>query len=397
MNEVQIKEIVRGIIREEFKQSLSEARGIPKLFLKIEAVKKEIDRLTAERKSKFGGEYARKLNAETDPKKREQLKQPILAISKKISAYQKNLADLYDMEEKYIQNLDKDADYNDVSDYTDTLHLESVNEATLQKGKTYGGSKCEGGCFVGKTGLMKIIKISKENPKDVFMFREDNFSGLQPHFVKNGVIAKATVINPAYDFEKHKVNSLKIGNDVILSVRLFVSTNESVSEGKKAFKVNPGIGKSKYSISSHDGHKKHNDGSDFWDIQIYKNKVDLEKGIKDYKSKGFVEESINELKLIPKGNGIPGNFFKIKAKYNTFAEYEPHAKIGDTILKYSKKSPSMRAWLATGNLDDRAKQYLSKVHSIGTDGVNLTLFGKQTPASVHPSDKKELAVVVLQN
>ena len=291
----------------------------------------------------------------------------------------------------------KDADYSDVSDYTDTLHLESVNESTLQKGKTYGGSKCEGGCFVGKTGLMKIIKISKENPKDVFMFREDNFSGLQPHFVKNGVIAKATVINPAYDFEKHKVNSLKIGNDVILSVRLFVSTNESVSEGKKAFKVNPGIGKSKYSISSHDGHKKHNDGSDFWDIQIYKNKVDLEKGIKDYKSKGFVEESINELKLIPKGNGIPGNFFKIKAKYNTFAEYEPHAKIGDTILKYSKKSPSMRAWLATGNLDDRAKQYLSKVHSIGTDGVNLTLFGKQTPASVHPSDKKELAVVVLQN
>lgn len=112
---------------------------------------------------------------------------------------------------------------------------ESVNETTLQKGKTYGGSKCEGGCFVGKTGLMKIIKISKENPKDVFMFRDDNYSGLQPHFVKNGVIAKATVINPAYDFEKHKVNNLKIGNDVILSVRLFVSTNESVTEAAHGY------------------------------------------------------------------------------------------------------------------------------------------------------------------
>jgi hypothetical protein len=108
---------------------------------------------------------------------------------------------------------------------------EPVTEA-LVKGKTYGGSKCEGGCFVGKAGLMKIIKISKDSPKDVFMFRDDNYSGLQPHFIKNGVIAKATVINPAYDLEKHKVRNLKIGNDVILSVRLFVSTNESVTECK---------------------------------------------------------------------------------------------------------------------------------------------------------------------
>jgi hypothetical protein len=112
----------------------------------------------------------------------------------------------------------------------DMIKYESVNEASLQKGKTYGGSKCEGGCFIGKEGLKKIIKISKDSPKDVFMFRDDNYSGLQPHFVKDGVIAKATTINPAYDLEKNKVRSLNIGNDVILSVRLFVSTNESVNE-----------------------------------------------------------------------------------------------------------------------------------------------------------------------
>ena len=107
---------------------------------------------------------------------------------------------------------------------------ESINEASLQKGKTYAGSKCEGGCFIGKEGLKKIIKISKDSPKDVFMFRDDNYSGLQPHFIKDGIIAKATTINPAYDLEKNKVRSLNIGNDVILSVRLFVSTNESVNE-----------------------------------------------------------------------------------------------------------------------------------------------------------------------
>jgi hypothetical protein len=114
---------------------------------------------------------------------------------------------------------------------------ESVTEVTLQKGKTYGGTKCEGGCFMGKEGLKKIIKISKDSPKDVFMFRDDNYSGLQPHFVKDGVIAKATVLNPAYDLEKHKVRNLNIGKDVILSVRLFVSTNESITEAKSDYEV----------------------------------------------------------------------------------------------------------------------------------------------------------------
>jgi len=72
------------------------------------------------------------------------------------------------------------------------------------------------------------------------------------------------------------------------------SFRESVNEGKKAFKVNPQIGKAKYSISFHDGKSKNKDGSDFWGIETFKNKVDLEKGIKNYKSKGFVQESVNE-------------------------------------------------------------------------------------------------------
>ena len=74
---------------------------------------------------------------------------------------------------------------------------------------------------------MKLIKISKDNPENVFMFRDDNYSGIQPHFIKNGIIGKATTINPAYDLDKNKVRNFKIGNDVILSVRLFESVNEA--------------------------------------------------------------------------------------------------------------------------------------------------------------------------
>lgn len=95
-----------------------------------------------------------------------------------------------------------------------------------------------------------------------------------------------------------KLVATKLSNDELQYLNRINKTdlqkNESVNEGKKVFKVNPQIGKAKYSISYHDGVKKHKDGSDFFDIEIFKNKVDLEKAIKNYKSKGFIEESINE-------------------------------------------------------------------------------------------------------
>ena len=79
-----------------------------------------------------------------------------------------------------------------------------------------------------------------------------------------------------------------------LTIKLF---GESVNEGKKRFKQQNGIGKSKYTISYHDGKKKHKDGSDFFDIKIFKNKPELEAFKKDLVSKGFVKESVNEAKF----------------------------------------------------------------------------------------------------
>jgi hypothetical protein len=91
---------------------------------------------------------------------------------------------------------------------------------------------------VGKEGLKKIIKISKELPNNIFIFRDDNYSGLQPHFIKNGVIAKANTIgNPSYDLQNKKLRNLNIGKDVILSVRLFEGVNESVNEAKSDYEV----------------------------------------------------------------------------------------------------------------------------------------------------------------
>ena len=73
--------------------------------------------------------------------------------------------------------------------------------------------------------------------------------------------------------------------------------NESVNEGKKRYYQKDGIGKSKYTISYHDGKKKLEDGSDFFDIQIFRNKKDLAKFVNSLHKGGYVYgfgESVNE-------------------------------------------------------------------------------------------------------
>ena len=75
--------------------------------------------------------------------------------------------------------------------------------------------------------------------------------------------------------------------------------NESINEGKKRYYQKDGIGKSKYTISYHDGKKKHKDGSDFFDIQIFRNKKDLAKFVNSLQKGGYVYgfgESVNEAK-----------------------------------------------------------------------------------------------------
>ena len=73
-------------------------------------------------------------------------------------------------------------------------------------------------------------------------------------------------------------------------------TISEMTEGKKRFRQQDGIGKAKYTISYHDGKQKHKDGSDFFGIQIFKNKKDLETFRNALLKKGFVEESVNEAK-----------------------------------------------------------------------------------------------------
>ena len=89
----------------EFTFSELMSEGIPKLFLKIEAVKKEIERLEADRRK-----AVIPYKNEKDASKREKILNVLKDLTKKIKARQKNLIQLMDMEDKYVSQMKADAE-----------------------------------------------------------------------------------------------------------------------------------------------------------------------------------------------------------------------------------------------------------------------------------------------
>lgn len=59
--------------------------------------------------------------------------------------------------------------------------------------------------------------------------------------------------------------------------------------GEKIFYIQYGVGKAKYVVNFHNGVSKHKDGSDFYDIRIFKNKDSLEKFRQQLLKTGYTE------------------------------------------------------------------------------------------------------------
>jgi hypothetical protein len=55
----------------------------------------------------------------------------------------------------------------------------------------------------------------------------------------------------------------------------------------KKYYIMYGVGKAKYVVNFHDGEKKHKDGSEFYDIRIFKNIKDLEAFTNDLRTQGY--------------------------------------------------------------------------------------------------------------
>lgn len=61
----------------------------------------------------------------------------------------------------------------------------------------------------------------------------------------------------------------------------------------KRFCVHYNVGRAKYLVSFHDSNKKHPDGSDFFDVKLFKNKKKLGTFLKELRNGGYVEDTFS--------------------------------------------------------------------------------------------------------
>jgi len=147
---------------------------------------------------------------------------------------------------------------------------ESVNEAKYYITRNQGRGR--GKSLVGGYDLKRDKKLP---PKEFRTFKDAEKEVKRLRDMEKGIPGGGS----AYIITDKNMNPLK------------ESTNETMDEGKKRFYQQDRVGSAKYTISYHDGKSKHKDGSDFYGIQILKNKKELEKFRSELLKKGYREDS----------------------------------------------------------------------------------------------------------
>jgi hypothetical protein len=135
----------------------------------------------------------------------------------------------------------------------------------------------------------------------------------------------------------------------------------SLEEGAKRYKEMSNVGTAKYVVSFHDGIKKHNDGSDFFDVEIFKNKEEKNKFITDLDRKGYrpikyVDEEV-ELKPVP---SLEDSAKKHKVDVEVLKK---QLEKGIQVEKEHTKDEKTAEKIALAHIDERPDYYdqLSKV------------------------------------
>ncbi len=140
----------------------------------------------------------------------------------------------------------------------------------------------------GKKGKKKNESVNEDS-----MSWEKNFKGYNEKELK--VISKFIMMNP-----KGIDGVIKMSKNKDFKPLIKKMAQKGLHEGKKRYYQQDRVGSAKYTISYHDGKKKHKDGSDFFDIQTFRNKKDLAKFVNTLHKGGYVygfNESVNEGKV----------------------------------------------------------------------------------------------------
>mgnify|MGYP000111657881 CR=1 FL=1 len=165
--------------------------GIPKLFLKIEAVKKQIAKLEADRK-KAVVPY----NKEKDPAKREKLLNILKDLTKKINALRKNLIQMQDMEDKYVASMGVN-DELEISEDIDLAVNRSVFGFEPPLGPEHSSSETQ-----RKKRLDALERQSHEFIKTVVVPQLEDAMGqhIVPESFRLNIVQKKGQVNVLFDY-----------------------------------------------------------------------------------------------------------------------------------------------------------------------------------------------------
>jgi len=226
--------------------------------------------------------------------------------------YNKNMPMDEKMDKRQVgESVNEDKFYNTRVQYTDPKSKKKfVGDVVRKDGDEYKVNLGKDGRFekyiLAKAKDLKIVSKSKKRTYESVNEGISVFD--ERHFGKKGIIImiddngkKVSAIfkdkKNADKFNRNKPSDIKKLLQLAKKTKYPKAIDESVNEGKKRFKRQDGIGKAKYTISFHDGRKKHKDGSDFFDIKIFKNKKDLSNFVGTLVKKGYklTNESVNEV------------------------------------------------------------------------------------------------------
>lgn len=139
--------------------------------------------------------------------------------------------------------------------------------------------------------------------------------------------------------------------------------------GQKKFSENYNVGKSKYVINYHDGVKTHKDGSEFYDIEIFKNKKDLEAFKSKLLKEGYVSKyekggEVNDSDIKELSNG-----YKEAILFTGYDEDEVELDANYSISDFDSKANVV--------IEKMAKQYIiDNKEAIEESGLDYGTIGR---------------------
>ena len=240
--------------------------------------------------------------------------------------------------------------------------------------------------FIDTRKGKKLLKVFKSQ-RAANMFLKKNMDNI---LSKSGVDSIGSMSKKEWDTKEAKYAIEGFSSDAQRKAAFANGYEEKdkKNEGKKRFKRQDGIGKAKYTISYHDGKKKHKDGSDFFDIKIFKNKKDLSDFVGTLAKQGYklTRESVNEGKYNYKADALTAYFKgKIDAKEldriarDDFKSGIATKKELSNFLsnKFTQDVMSDTYGIPTGTLIKRVRGLMKFAESIGESKKEVIAFRKK--------------------